>query len=165
MTKRTPKPPVAPDATPALDPNAVYTALTPDYVRPRKSHDALDLRARCAAAVHEFTTLKRAEQIRKGVPVDKALDVTEEYDPVVEMALIAGDKSNTQELRLMANAQVARYLRPPMKAQEAPNDVAAAATEGRKREISQSLFAALNDIAKKRRIDYEEKQKQEVTLT
>lgn len=84
------------------------------------------LRANVQDTVHHFTSLKRDDIRRRyfeehGCEIDeRELDriqpLIEEYDPVVELAIIASDYSNEVTLRRQANADAAPYLRPKLSA-------------------------------------------------
>lgn len=110
-------------------------------------------------AVLARTTTKRARlaiEMRQQHPgwsgkriqaeVDEEQPLIEEYDPVVELALIASDYSIKTELRRQANADAAQYLRPRLKTVEHLEDPLAAATAERKVAAAERIALALRAI-------------------
>lgn len=104
----------------------------------RTHRERVELRALVQDKVLEYTTLLRKQQIAQGMDPDEAQIVEEEYDPVVEMALLAAT-SNDPKVRLAANAEVAQYTRPKLKSVEVISDQTASANAARKNELIESL--------------------------
>lgn len=164
MTKRSPPAP-GPTDTPASVPFTVNGLTAKPTRRRLRTDETLDLRARLADAALEFTTLKRAEQLRKGVSPEKACEITEEYDPVVAMAMIGADTSQPIALRMAANSEVAAYVRPKLKSVEVISDAGEAELEKARAETATAIFAHLDQIAKARRAELEDRrQRGEVLL-
>lgn len=88
----------------------------------------------------------RTDAKTKNLPqeeINRLLDlmqpVIEEYDPVVELALVASDYGNPVKIRLDANGQAARYLRPQLKTIEHLEDPATIASMEKKQELADRL--------------------------
>lgn len=120
--------------------------------------DRIGLRAMCQESVHHFTMLRRQELYDKimeerGVaPTEQELDalqpLNEEFDPVVELALIAVDRRNDVTIRRQALSDAAQYLRPKLSAVahlEDPNNLAA---ESKNQELALRLVQAMEVVAR-----------------
>lgn len=99
--------------------------------RPSSLRDRIDLRVQMQDAVHEFSRLRRDElwheltrdhpdwpQDRIEAEIDKLQPSYDEYDPVVQMAVVAADHRNPVEVRLRAAGEAAQYVRPKLKSVE-----------------------------------------------
>ncbi len=96
------------------------------------NRDKTALRSMTQEAVLHFTDMKRAEISAKyreehgeNIPpahLDALQPLIEEYDPVVELSLVAADYSNKVEIRRQANADAAQFLRPKLKSIELVDD-------------------------------------------
>ena len=119
--------------------------------------DRVSLRAMCQEAVHEFTILRRRQATDDFVekherpPTEDELDriqpLMEEFDPVVELAILSADHRNEPALRAQAANAAAQYLRPKLSAvtmMEDPETLAAAAS---KRELAVKLLGVMNMVA------------------
>lgn len=87
----------------------------------------ITLRASVQEAVHHFTDLKRHEIKAKEPSItpeelDRLQPQIEEYDPVVQLAIMASDYSRDPSLRRQANSDAAQYLRPKLKSIEMLSD-------------------------------------------
>lgn len=120
--------------------------------------DRIGLRAMCQDSVHHFTMLRRQElcdqitEERGFPPTEKELDalqpLSEEFDPVVELALIAVDRRNDVTIRRQALSDAAQYLRPKLSAVahlEDPNNLVA---ESRNQELALRLVQAMEVVAR-----------------
>lgn len=140
-----------------------------------------ELRARIQETVHRFTALAREEIARKwadgwrvtpvgwvlpapenivlgeAIPpglLEKLQPLMEEYDPVVELALVAADYGNPVELRVRANGDAAKYLRPQLKSIEytTGEDPEANRTIEHKNELVNSVVAKMNELQRAKRL-------------
>jgi hypothetical protein len=111
------------------------------------------LRAAAQDAVHHFTSLKR-DEIRAryleehGEPIcermlDQIQPLIEEYDPVVELAIMAADYSNEPSLRRQANSDAAPYLRPKLSAVSIVDSPEAIEHEDQKNQLAANLVGLL----------------------
>lgn len=115
------------------------------------------LRAMTQERVHHFTHLKR-EEIRKnfflehGYEIDESeLDrlqpLIEEYDPVVELSLIASDYALEPSIRRQANSDAAQYLRPKLSAVKIMDDPEAVEVENQKMRLANRLVEVMETMA------------------
>lgn len=130
--------------------------------RPTKSEtnrrDRIGLRAMCQESVHHFTMLRRQElydQIlteRGTPPTEQELDalqpLNEEFDPVVELALIAVDRRNDVGIRRQALSDAAQYLRPKLSAVAHLEDPGTLAAESKNQELAMRLVQAMEVVAR-----------------
>lgn len=121
----------------------------------KRHRDTTDLRAMLADTVLEYTTLLRRDQIARGVHPDDCVEIVEEYDPVVAMALI-GVRGN-DELALQAHAQVAKYVRPTLKSVEVISDKGSVEEAAQRSAKAASLFELLGDMGRNRRLEHDAK--------
>lgn len=84
--------------------------------------DKKELRDAVTEAVRDFTTLRRQQDLDNDISPADAQPIIEDYCPVTELALAGADYRNKPELRLQANANAAKFLRPTLKAIEVTND-------------------------------------------
>ena len=113
-------------------------------------HD--ELRALVQDAVFKYTTLQREELRRKNPGLsDEELDmlqpVVEEYDPVVELSLIAADRRHDPSLRRQANADAAQYLRPKLKSVEMMTDPRLLEQNSQKMQLADKMLDILEAMA------------------
>lgn len=121
--------------------------------------DKAELRAMVQEAVLQHTTALRsrlARDLRDQFPeysslqlqekVDEIQPLIEEYDPVVELSKIAADYSQKIDLRRLANADAAQFLRPKLKTVEHLEDPNKMASTERKIEAAERLASALAEI-------------------
>lgn len=111
------------------------------------NRDKAELRALLQEKVHEFTELRRAEDIKAGVPPEQVQQVIEDYDPVVALALVAVDRKSTLENRIKCNAEVAQYVRPKLKSVDVTVDPEAIETLEERRQLSERLVGLLEAAA------------------
>lgn len=135
--------------------------------------DKTALRAMTQEAVHQFTEMKRTEIIQKyadgwrwsplgwvlpeepviGETISPALldtlqPLVEEYDPVVELSLIAVNYENKPELRRQANADAAAFLRPKLKSIELIDDPRNQELQAQKNELAGKMVDILEAMSK-----------------
>ncbi len=125
-------------------------------VRGRRAKDTTTLRALLADAVLEYTTLKRRHQIAHGVHPDEAVQIVEEYDPVVAMALL-GVTVRDPSLALMAHANVAKFVRPALKSVEMISDNERESDLATRNAKAAELMQAIDDLARQRRAAHDAK--------
>lgn len=131
---------------------------------PATSRDKAELRAAMQNSVLEFTTMRRSQieaQIRSEYPslsddeiakrVDLAQPLYAEYDPVVELAIMGADHSNTPELRRQANAEAAQYVRPKLKSIEFTQDPQSLEEKEQRRALAGRLVGLLEAAAAAKR--------------
>ena len=154
-----------------------------------RNKDKTELRVLCQEAVHEFTSLRRAEiaqQYRDGwrvwqgvwtspqrvvevikdsvntlhddlgedippVLLDSLQPEMAEFDPVVEMSVMASNYGNAVELRLQANANAAQYLRPKLKTVEMLDDPRNLAMMEEKNDLAAKMVGLLKVMADSKR--------------
>jgi hypothetical protein len=130
--------------------------------KPTKSEvnrrDRIGLRAMCQETVHHFTLLRRrelAEQIeqeRGYPPTEQELDalqpLSEEFDPVVELAIIAVDRRNEVTVRRQALSDAAQYLRPKLSAVAHLEDPSTLVQESKNQELAMRLVQAMEVVAR-----------------
>ena len=117
---------------------------------PTRKTDKSSARGMVQDSVHRYTSLKRDEIRRRyfeenGEPIpEEQLDLVqplvEEYDPLVELALIAVDRENDVTLRRQANADVAPYVRPKLSAVHVESLQAKTIEHQEKEELSSRLL-------------------------
>lgn len=120
--------------------------------------DRIGLRAMCQETVHHFTMLRRQElydqilEERGTPPTEKELDalqpLNEEFDPVVELALIAVDRRNEVSIRRQALSDAAQYLRPKLSAVAHLEDPNTLAAESKNQELALRLVKAMEVVAR-----------------
>jgi hypothetical protein len=106
--------------------------------------DKAELRALVQESVFRFTEAKRAADIASGMDPLLAQPVYENYDPVVEMAIAAVDRSNPADMRQKCNAEVAQYLRPKLKSIEITEDPEALELQEEKLALARQLTDMLD---------------------
>lgn len=124
----------------------------------------LELRSATQERVLEFTEARRAElysQLRAAHPdktddmvwalVDQMQPLYAEWDPVVELGVLAADHRNSAELRRSAMAEQAQYLRPKLKSVEHTADPAALEIMEQKNALAARLVALLDASAAAKR--------------
>lgn len=130
--------------------------------RPPKSEtirrDRIGLRAMCQETVHHFTILRRQElyaqiEAERGTPPsDQELDalqpLSEEFDPVVELAIIAVDRRNDVTIRRQALSDAAQYLRPKLSAVAHLEDPGTLVQESKNQELAMRLVHAMEVVAR-----------------
>lgn len=124
------------------------------------SRDKAELRGTVQDSVAEFTRLRREAllpAIRSANPgaseeyimacLDEKQPLYEEYDPVVQMALMAADHSNSVELRRQAAAETAQYLRPKLKSVEVVLNPETPEERAERTSLAARLAGALESLA------------------
>lgn len=123
--------------------------------------DRIGLRAMCQESVHHFTILRRMEiaadyKAEKGHDIPEALldrlqPLIEEYDPVVELAIMGADYRNDPVLRRQANADAAQYLRPKLSAVATLEDPERLAAQAERNKLASRLVTLVQafEIAKR----------------
>lgn len=140
---------------PRIDLPGVDMSRRTEGLGPRRHRDTTDLRALLAETVREYTTLLRRDQIARGVKPEHAVEIVDNYDPVVEMALLAVRAKD--DIALAANAQVAKYVRPQLKSVEMISDQGTLEQAARKQAKAADLFQQLTDVARQRRLEHDKK--------
>lgn len=136
---------------PAPQPQTLV-AQTPGEPTIRQARDTKtsSLRARIQESVLEFTTLKRKEQIANGVDPKRAIEITEEYDPVVAMAICAVATGDPD-----LHDKVAKYIQPTLKSVEVVTDEQRAADNMKRSELGRGLMDHLKRMQQRARANYE----------
>jgi hypothetical protein len=124
--------------------------------RATRVRDKIELRAQMQESVHQHTFMLRERllpDLRRENPgatedeimamLDKLQPIYEEYDPVVQLAMMAVDHSFSPELRRMAASDAAQYVRPKLKSVELTVDPNGAA-EQEKRALAERLRGLLD---------------------
>lgn len=134
------------------------------------------LRAKMQDAVHEFTTLRRQKiweevtarepnwtQAQVQAEVDERQPEFAEFDPVVEMAVVAADYRNPVDVRLRALGESAQYVRPKLKSIEMVVDPLAPEEQAQRTALAERLVALLDAGAAAKRATVVEAQARDVT--
>ena len=116
----------------------------------------VELRAAVQDSVREFTIMRRERILPDIVAlhpdwtdemVQQELDFRQpqydEYDPVVQLAVMAADHSNSPELRRQAAGEAAQYLRPKLKSIEMVVDPLSEETRAERAELAARLVGLL----------------------
>lgn len=142
-------------------------SLLPSHRRAGQGRrDKAELRALVQEAVHEYSFLKnrtvRNQLLRTRPNIsDEELEaaaaerqpVIEEYDPVVEMALVSVDHTQPTQLRMYAASQAAQYMRPKLKSVEVLADPDQIEADRKKADLAAQLVGLLNIAAQAKRDD------------
>ena len=107
--------------------------------------DKKELHDSVVNAVREFTELRRQKDLANNISPEDAQPIIEDYCPVVQLALAGADYRNKAELRLQANANAAKFLRPTLKAIEHTSDPE---ENDSRRELSSVLSQLIIDRSK-----------------
>jgi hypothetical protein len=118
------------------------------------NRDKAELRALLQEKVHEYTELRRQQDIEAGVaaglsPAEaaaQAQEIVDDYDPVVAMAVTAVDRRTPLDTRVKCNAEVARYVRPQLKSIEVQTDAATAEDIELRGRLAAELMDVVQDI-------------------
>jgi len=132
--------------------------LAPRLMPQEKSRrDRVGLRAMAQDSVHHFTMLRRDEIsaqffAENGYRIDPAdLDrlqpLVEEFDPVVELSIIAIDRRNDVSIRRQALSDAAQYLRPKLSAVAMLEDPESLASASEKYELAKKLVGLMGVVA------------------
>lgn len=132
--------------------------LAPRPTSQEKSRrDRVGLRAMAQDSVHHFTMLRRDEISAQffaehGYRIDPAdLDrlqpLVEEFDPVVELSIIAIDRRNDVSIRRQALSDAAQYLRPKLSAVAMLDDPENLASASEKYELAKKLVGLMGAVA------------------
>ena len=123
----------------------------------RSRRDRVGLRAMAQDSVHHFTMLRRqeiaAEYYReKKLPIpddllDRLQPLVEEFDPVVELSIIAIDRRNDVTIRRQALSDAAQYLRPKLSAVAMLDDPETLASASQKHELALKLVSLMGAVA------------------
>lgn len=116
--------------------------------------DKAELRALLQERVHEFTEMRREQDIREGIAAGldaeeaalKAQEIVEDYDPVVALAITSVDRRTPLDTRVKCNSEVARYVRPQLKSIEVATDAATAEDIALRGRLAAELVDVLRDI-------------------
>lgn len=117
---------------------------------PRRQSDRHDMRAQVQDAVHEYTLSRYHEDLADGVPEEECQRVIEEYNPVVELALVAVDRRTDTKTKLWANAEIAQYIMPKLKAVEVTEDPEAMRLQEERNRIAQDFMSMLDGMAREK---------------
>lgn len=115
--------------------------------------DKAELRMMVQDAVEEWSHLRR-DQIRARFieengrePTEQEIDELQpyfaEWDPVVNLAIIAADHRNKVEIRRQASADAAQYLRPKLKSIELLEDPESLELQREKSELASKMVSIL----------------------
>lgn len=128
--------------------NANLPVPKPEH-REVSRRDRIGLRAMVQESVHQFTVLRRQEayvlfeQEHSRPPTAEELDaiqpMMEEFDPVVELAIIGADHRNETALRRQALSDAAQYLRPKLSAVAMLDDPERATEQAQKEQLARRL--------------------------
>lgn len=123
--------------------------------------DRIGLRAMVQETIHHFTQLRRREAYddflreQGRAPTESELDriqpLIEEFDPVVELAIIGADARNKVELRRQALADAAGYLRPKLSAVQMLDDPETLQQAAQKKELAVRLTALMDVLVTAKR--------------
>jgi hypothetical protein len=123
----------------------------------KSRRDRVGLRAMAQDSVHHFTMLRRDEIsaqffAENGYRIDPAdLDrlqpLVEEFDPVVELSIIAIDRRNDVSIRRQALSDAAQYLRPKLSAVAMLDDPETLAAQSQKHELALKLVGLMGAVA------------------
>lgn len=83
--------------------------------------------------------------------LDQLQPLIDEYDPVVELSLIAVDNRNDVTTRRQAHAEAAQYLRPKLKSIEILEDPESIELQNKKAEMAERMVDILDAMAQARR--------------
>lgn len=83
--------------------------------------------------------------------LDGLQPLMEEYDPVIQLVVVAADWENTPELRLRANGLAAEYMHPKLKSIELTTDDDTKASLDQRNEIAGRMVEILEAMAQARR--------------
>lgn len=116
--------------------------------------DKAELRALLQERVHEFTMLRRkadiddlvAQGLSPAEAAEKAQEIIEDYDPVVNLALVSVDRRVSLENRIKCNAEVAQYVRPKLKSIEVRGDAATAEDLAMRQRLANSIILMMEDL-------------------
>lgn len=119
------------------------------------NRDKGELRALIQERVHEFTELRHAEDMKlflsQGMTEDearaKAQPIIEDYDPVVQLSILAVDSRAKQDVQVRCAAEVAQYVRPKLKSVEVTTDPEALETLAERQALSAALVGLLTAAA------------------
>lgn len=132
--------------------------LAPRLMPQEKSRrDRVGLRAMAQDSVHHFTMLRRDEisaqffaengyQIDP-TDLDRLQPLVEEFDPVVELSIIAIDRRNDVSIRRQALSDAAQYLRPKLSAVAMLEDPESLASASEKYELAKKLVGLMGVVA------------------
>ncbi len=108
-------------------------------------------------SVHHFTMLRRQEIAREyyknhhePIPdeeLDRLQPLIEEFDPVVELSIIAVDRRNDVGIRRQALSDAAQYLRPKLSAVAMLDDPETLAAQSQKHELALKLVGLMGAVA------------------
>lgn len=89
---------------------------------------------------------------RKGVEIDEELldelqPLVEDYDPVVQLAMLSIDQKQEPALRRQAASDAAQYLRPKLKSIELLEDPQSLQLQEEKNELASRLVGLLDSVA------------------
>ena len=129
--------------------------------REASRRDRIGLRAKVQETVHHFTLLRRQEiyaqfEEREGRPptaeeLDALQPLVEEFDPVVELAIIGADYRNETSLRRQALSDAAQYLRPKLSAVAMLDDPETLSAQAQKQELAKKLVGFMELLSQARR--------------
>lgn len=119
------------------------------------TRDRAELRALLQERVHEFTELRRQQDLAQDIPPEQAQQILEDYDPVVALALVAVDRRTTLDQQIRCNSEIAQYVRPKLKSVEVQADPEALESLQQRQELSAKLVGLLDLMAsaKKNSVD------------
>lgn len=112
-------------------------------------------------AVMEFTEMRR-ERIRQKYRDENAREISaedldemqpqiDEWDPVVELALIGADYRHKVEIRRQANSDAAQYLRPKLKSIELLEDPESLELQEEKNQLAKRMVEILSALEQAKR--------------
>lgn len=123
--------------------------------------DRIGLRAMVQDSVHHFTMLRREEAYRSfesehnrpptAEELDQIQPLMEEFDPVVELAIMGADRRNEPTLRRQALSDAAQYLRPKLSAVAMLDDPETIKANAQRQELAKRLAAIMDVMVGARR--------------
>lgn len=120
------------------------------------NRDKAELRALIQERVHEHTLKLRQMEIERLVKdgmseteagIAARQQVIEDYDPVVQMAMVAVDAEVKPDMQIRCASEVAQYVRPKLKSVELTADPEALETLHERQELSSRLVGLLEMAA------------------
>lgn len=143
--------------------NASNSLVPRPEPREASRRDRIGLRAKVQETVHHFTLLRRQEiyaqfQLKEGRPptaeeLDSLQPLMEEFDPVVELAIMGSDYRNEAALRRQALSDAAQYLRPKLSAVAMLDDPETLSAQAQKQELAKKLVGFMEILTQAKRTE------------
>lgn len=149
---------------PRIDVAGVADREAREGLSKKRHRETADLRAMLAEVVLDYTTLKRRDDIARGVDPRKAQEIIEEYDPVVMMAIIGARSDVAVALSLSANSEVAQYIRPKLKSVEVISDPEKARDAEARNQKAAQFLNMIDEMANAKRFAYDREREERGVL-